>query len=166
MIGTSYAVLAAVDPLLAYGFVGHITKENFTYTTRLAGVDSVERVYTIPHEVKSAGLTLFGPLNLGPYIAKTIVGGVLTLAREGVRYSIAGEGGVADELVTINGTNDGDILIFRAASSTVDITVKHGVGNVYLNGKIDFVLTHSLDSLMFENHSGSLKQLGGGDNQT
>ncbi len=45
-----------------------------------------------------------------------------------------------DNLATINGGTTGQQLILQSASSARDITVKHGTGNIYLAGGVDFVL--------------------------
>lgn len=76
--------------------------------------------------------------------ALTIVAGVVTATKS--YHTIAGEGGVADDLVTINGGVDGMRLVIRAVSDTVDITVKHNTGNIFLDGT-DFVMNNQYDLL-------------------
>lgn len=46
----------------------------------------------------------------------------------------------ADNLATINGGSTGQLLFLQTASSARDVTVKHGTGNIYLAGGVDFVL--------------------------
>ena len=46
----------------------------------------------------------------------------------------------ADNLATINGGSTGQMLILQTTSSSRDVTVKHGTGNIFLAGGVDFVL--------------------------
>ena len=46
-----------------------------------------------------------------------------------------------DDLNTINGGTDGEILILSGASSTRVVTVKHNIGNIRLDGAADFAMT-------------------------
>lgn len=48
-------------------------------------------------------------------------------------HKLAGEGGVADNLDTINGGNEGDLVMFVAADGAVDITLLDS-GNLKLEG--------------------------------
>jgi hypothetical protein len=57
---------------------------------------------------------------------------------------VAGEGGVSDDLVTINGGNNGQQIYLRRDADDV-ITIKHGTGNILVNGGADFVLDNALD---------------------
>jgi len=61
----------------------------------------------------------------------TISGGAITYT--GAYMVIDTEGGAAtDDLDTINGGQDGDIVIIRTTNNARDITVKHGTGNIIL----------------------------------
>lgn len=167
-VASSYALLAAVHPLTSGGFIGHVSSENFTNTTRVAGVDSVDGQMVTAKEFSAksfVGATVSGGmLNFGPRVTKTIASGVITVSN-GSYIAVAGEGGANDDLVTINGA-DGDIVMLRAASSTVDIVVKHGTGNIMLDGMADFTLTHALDKLCLINDNGTWCEFGRGNNQT
>ena len=88
------------------------------------------------------------------YIKKSSTPGTLTVASGVVAiytakryYTLAGEGGAADNLDTINGGIDGYEIILRAVNTAVTITVKHGTGNIYLNAAADFALDNSADTL-------------------
>ena len=76
--------------------------------------------------------------------------GALTLATDvvtatGSYHTIIGEGAVADDIVTINGGVDGNILIIQADNDAVTITAKDGTGNLQLAG--DFVMDNAQDTL-------------------
>lgn len=73
----------------------------------------------------------------------TIVSGVVTATRS--FHLIAGEGGAADDLVTINGGSDGQLLVLRAASDSVTITVK-STGNIVTAGS-DVTLDNHNDTV-------------------
>jgi hypothetical protein len=73
----------------------------------------------------------------------TIASGAITISSG--YHIIAGEGGAADDLNTINGGTDGKILIIRASNSAVTITAKDGTGNLALNG--DFAMDNEQDTL-------------------
>jgi hypothetical protein len=75
-------------------------------------------------------IILNNTLNIQPNAA-TISGGAITYT--GAYMVIDTEGGAAtDDLETINGGNDGNILIIRTTNNARDITVKHGTGNIVL----------------------------------
>jgi hypothetical protein len=60
--------------------------------------------------------------------------------------TLAGDGGIADNLDTINGGVNGQTLILRAVSDAVDITVRDD-GNIKVAGAIDFVLDSYYDTI-------------------
>lgn len=71
----------------------------------------------------------------------TIAAGVVT--KSGGYHLIAGQGGVADDLDTIDGGTTGDWLVLRAASDTVDITIKNLTGNIASGA--DFIMNSDKD---------------------
>ena len=73
----------------------------------------------------------------------TIASGAVTATRS--FHLIAGEGGAADDLVTINGGSDGQILVLRASSDSVTITVK-STGNIVTSGS-DMALDNANDTI-------------------
>lgn len=74
----------------------------------------------------------------------TIASGVITVTKS--VHRIEPEALAAtDDLVTINGGTDGDILILRSVSSGRETTLKDGTGNLFLAG--DFVLSNFHDSI-------------------
>lgn len=85
-----------------------------------------------------------GMLNLGEDEAVTISVGEITPTKS--FHKIANEGGAAtDDLDTINGGADGDILVLMPSSSGQDITFKDGTGNLNLSG--DFTTGDTSDSI-------------------
>jgi hypothetical protein len=71
----------------------------------------------------------------------TIASGVVTVSKP--QHDIAGEGGVADDLVTMNGGSQGQRVVIGASDSAVDITIKHATGNIFTKTAADVVLTSS-----------------------
>ena len=60
----------------------------------------------------------------------TISNGAITVTQ--TYHSVDTEGGApTDDLDTINGGDVGDILILRGVSGARDVTIRHGVGNIY-----------------------------------
>lgn len=90
-------------------------------------------------------LELNGKLSLGSSTELTLSSNTVTATRG--YHTIAGEGGVADSLDTINGGLDGGILIIRPSSDTVDITVTDD-GNIVLAGASDFVMNNNTDVML------------------
>jgi hypothetical protein len=83
-------------------------------------------------------------LNFTPKTA-TISSGAITVS--GSSYIIVDtEGGAAtDDLDTINGGNDGDILILRSTDNARNITIKHLGGNIRTDTQEDITLDLSSD---------------------
>lgn len=57
-------------------------------------------------------------------------------------------GAATDNLATINGGVSYQIVVLQTVNNARDVTVKHGTGNIYLNGSADFTLDHSRDVLV------------------
>jgi len=74
----------------------------------------------------------------------TISSGAVTATKN--YHTLDTEGGAGtDDLDTINGGSDGQLLILRDDSNNRDVTAKDGTGNLALAG--DFTFTNSLDTL-------------------
>lgn len=106
--------------------------------------------------------TVSGFLTLGPFSTLTISGGVVTAT--GSYHAIASEGGAStpDQLDTINGGATGSILVLRSASTTADITLADGAGNLALAG--NFVLSTTEDRIVLVNHAGTWVEISRSDN--
>jgi hypothetical protein len=79
--------------------------------------------------------------------ALTIASDIIAIVPSTRYYTLAGESGAADNLATINGGKDGLVIILRAVSDSVTITVKHNTGNIVLTGACDFALDSYYDTL-------------------
>lgn len=90
-------------------------------------------------------ITSSGFLNIPSSGDLTINAGVITATGSAHRVDTQG-GAATDDLDTINGGSDGDILILQTVSSARDVTVKDATGNLRLAG--DFVMTNVNDRLM------------------
>jgi hypothetical protein len=73
----------------------------------------------------------------------TIASGAITAQRN--YHLVAGEGGVADDLTDITPAVEGQLLVLRAASDSVTITVK-STGNIKTAGS-DMVLDNQYDTI-------------------
>ena len=76
-----------------------------------------------------------------------IAGDAITISNSCHRIDTEGAA-ATDDLATINGGNTFHIVLLQSTSSSRDITVKHGTGNIYLHGSADFVLDNSRDVLV------------------
>lgn len=83
-------------------------------------------------------------INFGTPSELTIASGVVTATKS--QHAIDTEGDAAsDDLDTINGGSDGDILIIRAANSSRTVVVKDATGNIQIGG--DKTLDNAQDRL-------------------
>lgn len=72
------------------------------------------------------------PLLSGTSTALTISAGVITLNNNSSSYVIDTEGAVAtDDLDTINGGQDGQIILIRSTADARNIVLKHATGNIW-----------------------------------
>ena len=86
----------------------------------------------------------------------TISSGAVTATKN--YHTLDTEGGAGtDDLDTINGGSDGQLLILRDDSDSRDVTAKDGTGNLALEG--DFTFTNSLDTLTLLYCAGKSKWL-------
>ena len=88
-----------------------------------------------------------GFLSVGTATLKVIASGVI--AADKSYHLVGGEGATTDDLTTITGGTEGDILILRNDGGQT-ITYKHGAAanNMALTGGADYVSTSSADTLM------------------
>lgn len=71
------------------------------------------------------------PILSGAPIAKTIATGVITISNDSSSYVIDTEGSASsDDLDTINGGQDGQIIFLRCANNSRLINLKNGTGNI------------------------------------
>lgn len=77
----------------------------------------------------------------------TIEGGEISIT--GPYHSVNTEGGAgSDDLDTVNGGTEGDILVLRAEDSARTVVCKDGTGNLSLAG--DFSLDHADDRILLQ----------------
>lgn len=86
--------------------------------------------------------------DLGPANELTIASGAITIT--GGNHTVDTEGDAAsDDLETITGLADGEILFITAADASREVVIKHGSGNIRLNGGIDFALDNLEKGVLF-----------------
>ncbi len=77
----------------------------------------------------------------------TVAAGVIT--RTQMVHKVAGQGAAADDLDTVTGAEvDGVFTLLRPSSDAVDITVKHGTGNIECAGATDIVMAEDDDFVL------------------
>lgn len=79
----------------------------------------------------SAG-TPFSIFSIGAPVSVTIASGIIVMTTS-FHQLITEGGGATDDLDTINGGTAGYILFLKNFSTAYTITVRHNVGNIYLN---------------------------------
>lgn len=86
-------------------------------------------------------------LSHGTNATLTIASGAITVSQ--TRNNIVNEGSAAtDDLVTINGGNQGDVITILNGNATQSTTVKHNTGNIRLIGQRDRVLNRDTDQIV------------------
>ena len=97
--------------------------------------------------------------------ALTIATGAITVTS--TKHSIRTQGAVgSDDLDTINGGEEGQLLVINAGSNVETVAVKDGTGNLSLSA--DFSMTHSEDRLVliYDNAATLWVELSRSDNNT
>jgi hypothetical protein len=85
---------------------------------------------------------------LGASSELTISSGAVTAT--GAHHTVDTEGDAStDDLETINGLSDGDMVLIVAEDAARTVVVKHGVGNIRLNGGVDFDLDNTEKGVLF-----------------
>jgi hypothetical protein len=105
-----------------------------------------------------SAVEILNPRNLNIYTGTspilTIAGGVASITNSGASYRIATQGGASsDDLDTINGGDNGEVIIIQSADSTQDVVVKHLTGNIYLNNTQSYNLETTNDRLVLQYNS-------------
>jgi len=105
-------------------------------------------IYYDPDNSIFDNVTINNRLNTQPNLA-TILNNEIPYT--GAYMVIDTEGGAAtDDLATINGGNDGDILILRSTDNARNITIKHLGGNIRTDTQEDVTLDLSSDIVTFQ----------------
>ena len=100
-------------------------------------------------------------LNIGAGTELTIATGEITVTQS--RHTVDTEGDAAsDDLDTINGGSEGDILILAAISNARTVVVKDSTGNITTAG--DFSLDNGADRIMLVRGATNWRELSRSDN--
>lgn len=101
--------------------------------------------------VSQEALFNIGRINIYGYTSKTIASGCITYASDSTWYSLLNQSSdPTDDLDTISGGADGDILILQAESDAQVPTVKHGTGNIELANAHDYELSDTKRRLVLQ----------------
>ncbi len=85
-------------------------------------------------------------INTGISQPITISGGIIGLGTNFSYFTVDTQAAAAsDDLDTINGGNEGDLIFLRAASAARTVVLKDGTGNLKINGGADLSLDNSDD---------------------
>jgi hypothetical protein len=104
-------------------------------------------IYYDPDNSIFNNVTINNKLNTQPNAA-IISGGAVTYA--GAYMVVDTEAAAAsDDLDTINGGVEGDILIIRSTDSARDIVIKHAADNIRIVEDVDITLSDTADSITF-----------------
>lgn len=103
-------------------------------------------------------LVVLNPRNTNIYTGTaptlTIAIGAVTITNGGAAYTIDTEGAAAtDDLDTINGGAQGEIIIIGAAASARDVVLKHNTGNLFNPGLLDVTLGTVYDRAIYTYNS-------------
>lgn len=92
----------------------------------------------------------------------TIASGVITVTGSYHRVDTQSAAST-DDLDTISGAATGQIVILHSVATARTVVVKHGTGNLYLDGSINFSLNNSRDCIVFLCTGGELSEIGRGN---
>jgi hypothetical protein len=119
-------------------------------------------------DADSANVRIFGnsfegtttPYNTD-YTTRIIAAGVVTISGDcGGSLNIDTEGAAAaDDLDTITGGFEQQLLVLRTLTATRDVTIKHNTGNIRLDGATDKILGSAVDSITLIKRGGTWQQV-------
>lgn len=100
----------------------------------------------------SGGVTVTGDVEINGILSSgrhdnTISGGVITAASNYL-YVDTQDGDPTDDLDTINGGIIGTIITLQSTNDGRTVVVKHGTGNIFLAGGVDFSLSNRRYTIM------------------
>ncbi|MCI0406707.1 MAG: hypothetical protein L0209_11710 [candidate division Zixibacteria bacterium] len=85
-------------------------------------------------------------LNTGTAQPRTISGGAIEKIGKFSYYSIDTEASAAsDDLDTISGGNEGDLIFIKAANSARTVVLKNGTGNIKTEGSVNLSMDNTED---------------------
>ena len=98
------------------------------------------------------------PLLSGSATALTIATGAITLTNNSSSYVLDTEGAAAtDDLDTISGGQDGQIIILNSANASRNVVVKHNTGNIYNPNAFDITLDLTTDLVVLRYNATAVK---------
>ncbi len=102
-----------------------------------AGASALDRIADLRYFTASAVADL-RKLNFNAASELTISSGAITITQS--LHRVDGEGDAADDLATINGGTEGDLLILYPENAARNITLKHGTGNIVVDTGADYTI--------------------------
>ena len=109
----------------------------YTFTRK---TDAVDDVMAVDVNELQAALEAHEFLTLKAATEKTIASDAITATQ--AAHKLQPETSTADDLATINGMDEGDILVLYVSDAGTDtITIKHGTGNISCAGAADIAFT-------------------------
>jgi hypothetical protein len=153
-----------------YSFAEHTISSNTTYaietTAEVYGLVIGPELLLAPTQLlqvsgsaTAAGLATWQVLgsNLGggriqanrlsaPQTTATIASGAITYAGSFMIVDTQGAA-ASDDLDTINGGNNGEEITIMSTASARDIVLRHGVGNIFLNGGVNATLGQNYNTI-------------------
>jgi hypothetical protein len=113
----------------------------YSHNTLVASYDSSQ------NGTYAGDVSVGGMLNLGTPTELTIASGAITVTKS--YHTVDTElNASSDDLATINGGSQGDILVLNTVSNVRDVVVKDLTGNIRLDGSSDFTLSHPQDKIV------------------
>ena len=100
------------------------------------------------------------PLNVGTAPTLTIATGTITETNVGSDYLLDTEGAAAtDDLDTINGGNDGEIICLGLVSAARKVNIKHNTGNIWSENLANVAMSTTTQKVYLQYQAASAKWL-------
>lgn len=153
-----------VAPTIAISGLGAINIKKYTgqgtkVALQVGDLQATERYDALCDGVD---IMILNPRNQNTYYgtgqALTITVGVISITNSGSIYDLDTEGAAAtDDLDTINGGNQGQLICLQTANSARDVVLKHNTGNIFNPGGVDLTLGLTTDRIFLMYDSTSAK---------
>lgn len=136
----------AIDGLSAYAWKKY-TQQGAKVALKANDLRASQRYFCVNDGVDIICLNPSSlPLLSGSSTALTIASGIVTLINNSSSYVLDTEGAAAtDDLDTISGGQDGQIIILNSANAARNVVVKHNTGNIYNPNGFDITLDLTTD---------------------
>lgn len=144
--------------LTAFAVDGSTGDASFGGDVAVAGTMTVAGDLNVTGDMALAGLVLSN-LDLGTATELTISGGAVTKTQS--YHTIDTQGDAAsDDLDTISGGADGELLLVRPASAARTVVLKHNTGNLFNPAGEDVSLAEATDTALYAFHSSKWNLIG------